>query len=145
MYDFVDRPVTALCKGGRFLIWSMRSWTVALGGQVCPASTIAPAFAKWRMIGGLQPFHRTMLLLNRDALEVMQIAPLDCGLVSEDEALLLALVRSASRAEDLATRKTLDMLVDSQATGDLMSSLGSLCQSLAKAGLIPRTPAMRES
>ena len=26
MYEFVDRPITSLDKGCRFLIWSMRSW-----------------------------------------------------------------------------------------------------------------------
>src|SRR3546814_4082893 len=41
----------------------------AIGRKRCPARMLAPAFAKWRMIGGLQAFHRTMLLFNRDALE----------------------------------------------------------------------------
>lgn len=44
MYDFLDRPLTSLDHGGRFLVWSTRSWVQAAGNRKCPASVIARAF-----------------------------------------------------------------------------------------------------
>lgn len=29
MYDYIDRPVTSLDHGGRFLVWAVRSWVTA--------------------------------------------------------------------------------------------------------------------
>ena len=60
MYDFLDRRVAHLDEGGRFLVWSMRVWVKVMGEGRCPFTVIAPAFARWKMIGGLPHFHRAM-------------------------------------------------------------------------------------
>src|SRR5690606_36308555 len=97
MYEFLDRPVTCLDPGGRFLVWSMRSWVQAMRGDASPATTLAPAFAKWKMIGGLQAFNRAILLLDRDALETFRFCSLNCDHVSEHEAIIISLVGRAGR------------------------------------------------
>ncbi|MFD1958796.1 hypothetical protein ACFSHP_06325 [Novosphingobium panipatense] len=94
MYQYVDRPLTSLDEGCRFLVWSMRAWVTAIAQRRCPAHVLAPAFARWRMIGGLQPFNRVMVLLNRDALETLAFCPMGCSHVSEHEAVILELVTS---------------------------------------------------
>ncbi len=140
MYDFIDRPVTCLDHGGRFLIWSMRSWVATMEGQDCPARMIAPAFARWKMIGGLQPFHRVMLVLNRDALETLRFHPLRCGRVSEHEAVLLSLVRAAGERKPHELRTTLELIVQEDCIGDLISSLCELARAMDEAGIRPGRP-----
>ena len=140
MYDFVDRPVTSLDGGGRFLIWSMRSWVAALGQRECPAARLAPAFARWRMIGGLQPFHQAMLLLNRDALEPLRFCALPCNHVSEDEAILLALVGQLGGGKTLAARDTLALLIDESSLGDALARFADLAGVLAPLSLLPAPP-----
>ena len=140
MYEFIDRPVTELDRGSRFLVWSMRSWLLACGQEHCPAATIGPAFARWRMIGGLQPFHRTMLILNRNALEKLGFCSLGCNRVSEHEAILIALVAMIGSGELVAARNTLAMLVDEDWVGDCLGSLSALAGAMEGNGVLPAAP-----
>lgn len=137
MYQFVDRDLDSLDAGCRFLVWSMRAWVTSMGERTCPAQALAPAFAKWRMIGGLQPFHRTMLLLNRDALETLGFAPLACRHVSEHEALILSLVVTLRENNAAAAQGTLAMMVQDDAVGDLLEGLCRLGATMAIAGIFP--------
>lgn len=144
MYEFLDRPLTALDSGGRFLVWSMRVWVKTLGESQCPASAIAPAFAKWRMIGGLAHFHKTMLMFNRDALEQFGFCALQCNHVSEHEAIILSLVRSLRDPRPQVVRDTLALLVQEDCIGDLLGALSALGHSLDDAGLFPGRPGQVE-
>lgn len=144
MYQFIDRPLDSLDDGCRFLVWSMRAWVTAIGHQRCPAQLLAPAFARWRMIGGLQTFHRAMTLLNRDALQTFRFCALACPHVSEHEAVLLELVTSLRDRGAPATRETLEMLVVEDSVGDMLETLSRLGASLAVAGLFPQVPAPSE-
>ena len=140
MYEFVDRPVTTLGRGGRFLIWSLRSWVASMAQEECPARTIAPAFARWKMIGGLQPFHRTMLLLNRDALERLQFCSLHCNHVSEHEAIFLCLVRQIGTRHIAQVRDTLALLIEEESVGDLLAGLCELTDRMNDAAILPGPP-----
>lgn len=140
MYDFLDRPVTDLDHGGRFLVWSMRSWVKAVAERKCPASVITQAFAKWNMLHGLQPFLRVMLQFNRHGLESFQFCALQCNHVSEHEAIIISLVCSLRDERPEAIRKTLDLLVEEEAVGDLVLSLTSLGRSMDKAEIYPMRP-----
>jgi hypothetical protein len=140
VYQFVDRPVACLDKGCRFLVWSMRSWTLLARARQCPGPALAPAFAKWRMIGGLQPFLRLMLTLDRDSLDTMRFCSLNCQRISEHEAILLALSTSAARGEMCAVRDTLALLIGEDAIGDALGALAALCTALEKAGIAPHIP-----
>ncbi|EIZ79755.1 hypothetical protein WSK_1645 [Novosphingobium sp. Rr 2-17] len=140
MYQYVDRPLSTLDDGCRFLVWGMRAWVTAIAHQRCPAQLLAPAFAKWRMIGGLQPFHRAMVMFNKDALETFGFCRMECDHVSEHEAMILELVASLRDRGASATRDTLEMLVTEDAVGDLLETLSRLGASLAIAGLFPGVP-----
>ncbi|MCJ2179219.1 hypothetical protein [Novosphingobium album (ex Hu et al. 2023)] len=137
MYQYVDRPLSTLDEGARFLVWSMRAWVTAIGHKRCPARMLAPAFAKWRMIGGLQAFHRTMLLFNRDALETFAFCSLSCPHVSEHEAVILELVTSLRDRGPVATRETLDLLIAEESVGDMLETLSRLGAVMAIAGIFP--------
>lgn len=137
MYDFLDRPVTSLDHGGRFLIWSMRSWVKAMGDRQCPATAIGNAFARWNMIRGLQPFLRMMALFNRTGLETFQFCALPCNHVSEHEAIILSLVCSLDDGRPGVLRDTLAMLVEEDSIGELLASMGSLGESMTAASIFP--------
>lgn len=137
MYDFLDRPVTSLDHGGRFLIWSMRSWVKAMGDRQCPATAIGNAFARWNMIRGLQPFLRMMALFNRTGLETFQFCALPCNHVSEHEAIILSLVCSLDGGRPDVLRDTLAMLVEEDSIGELLASMGSLGESMTAASIFP--------
>lgn len=137
MYEFVDRPVTSLDHGGRFLVWSMRSWVKAMGERTCPAGAIAPAFGQWRMLSGLQPFLRIMALFNRHGLENFQFCALPCNHVSEHEAIIVSLICNLREGRSDLVHDTLTLLVDEEAIGDLLSSLSLLGTAMAAAALLP--------
>lgn len=140
MYDFIDRPVTDLDRGGRFLVWSTRSWVKAVGEKQCPASALAHAFDRWNMLHGLQPFMRMMAQFNRHGLGNFQFCALQCNHVSEHEAIIISLVCSLRDDRPGIARKTLDLLVEEEAVGDLILTLSSLGQSMDKAGIYPNRP-----
>lgn len=137
MYQFVDRDLNGIDPGSRFLVWSMRAWVTSMTQRACPAQTLAPAFAKWRMIGGLQAFHRAMLVFNRDALETFGFAPLACTRVSEHEALILSLLVAMRDQGPKAARETLELMVQEEAVGDLLGTLSTVSAALIVAGLFP--------
>lgn len=141
MYQFVDRPLESLDGGCRFVVWSMRAWVSSLTSKGCPARLLAQPFARWRMIGGLQPFHRLMLVLNRDALESLHFHPLPCPRVSEHEALVLSLLVTMAGGAAAQTRDTLSLFVAEDGIGDALDALSALSAALAIAGLIPAEPA----
>ncbi|AOR77019.1 MULTISPECIES: hypothetical protein [Sphingomonadaceae] len=140
MYKYVDRPLSSLDEGCRFLVWSMRAWVTAIGHKRCPAQLLAPAFARWRMIGGLQPFHRAMVLLNRDALDTLAFCPMGCSHVSEHEAVILELITSLRDRGPTATRETLDLVVTEESVGDMLETLSKIGAALAIAGIFPGEP-----
>lgn len=140
MYEFLDRTVTSLDKADRFLIWSMRTWVKSLGQDQCPASVVAPAFARWHMIGGLQPFHRSMLILNRNALEKIAFCSLQCNHVSEHEAILLSLVHALANGKPVQAKDVLTLLVDEDGVGDALESLNSLAHAMRNASLFVSEP-----
>lgn len=137
MYQYLDRPLTSMDEGCRFLVWSMRAWVTAVSSKRCPPQVLGPAFARWRVIGGLQPFHRTMLLFNREGLETFAFCPLACNHVSEHEAIILELVTSLRDRGAQATRETLELLVSEDAVGDCLETLSRLGAAMAVAGLFP--------
>jgi hypothetical protein len=140
MYDFLDRPVTSRDHGGRFLVWSMRSWVKAMGERQCPAGVVAGAFARWNMIAALQPFLRMMALFNRSGLETFQFCALTCNHVSEHEAIILSLVCALGDARPDALRDTLALLIEEDSIGDVLAALATLGRVMDEATIFPARP-----
>lgn len=137
MYAYVDRPLDSLDEGCRFLVWSMRAWVTQMGHGACPARTLGPAFARWKLIGALQPFHRMMLVLNRDGAETMRFAPLPCPRVAEDEAILIGLVSQMHTDGASRARRTIELLVTEDGVGDMLEAISQLAAAMAITGVFP--------
>jgi len=140
MYDFVDRPITSLDPGGRFLIWTLRSWVKALAEGRCPAAAIGPAFAKWRMMTAFPPFHRMLTVLNAHGLQSFRVAPVGCRSVAEDEAVFLSLVNELGQAKPRMVRDTLALLVQEAHVGSMLAALSVLGAAMKEAGIFPGKP-----
>lgn len=137
MYEFVDRRVTGLGLGGRFMIWAMRQWIETLGEGRCPCSGIGPTFQKWGMMAGFPHFHLMMAVLNRDATEQLRFAPVDHDHVTEHQALMLSMVAGSHAADDARTQGTVSLIVRPQAVDPVTMALAGLAEALAAAGLLP--------
>ncbi len=142
MYAFVDRPVTSLDHGGRFLVWSMRAWVQSMHDSRCPCTAIGPAFAKWKMIAGLPNFHMMMMIFNRDALETFRFCALECNQVSEHEALILSFVHGIRMSRPDVVRATLALVVDENSITNLVTAVSSLGRAMADSGIFPDKPAL---
>lgn len=137
LYRFLDRSVTSLDRGGRFLIWSLRKWVLALHNSKCPCISIGPAFVRHEVTPALVPFHNTMLILNRSALEQLHFGSLACNRIHEHEALILSQLCAPHLPQARALKSTLAMIVAEGAVPALLASLVSLSQILHDAELLP--------
>lgn len=141
MYDFIDRKVATLDEGGRFLVWAMRNWVFAIAERRCPISVLGPVFMKRGIEAALHRFHMGMMILNREALLTLHFAPLQCSIVSEDEALLLHLFGSVRGDMGGPAGETLALLVEQGSVSSMHRALAGTAVTLAEAGLIPTPPA----
>ena len=136
MYDFVDRPLTSLGHGGRFLVWSMRIWVKAMHDGRCPCFAVGSGFTQWRLISGLPDFHMMMTIFNRDGLQHLLFCAVDGNRVSEHEALILSLVQAVRTVQPAALHKTLALVVAEDAIANLTTALMSLGGRMAGAGIL---------
>lgn len=140
MYDFVDRPITSLDPGGRFLIWTMRSWVKCMYAGRCPCTTIGPAFAKWKMIAGLPHFHMMMMVFNREARATFRFGPLECNRVREHEAIIISLIHGMRMSRPDTVRVTLALIVNDDAITNLMTAVAAMGRAMADAEIFPSKP-----
>ena len=143
MYDFIDRPVTRLGKGGRFTIWAMRSWVQAVNAKTCPSAAIGPAFMKSGVIEALPHFNMAMMLLNHHAIEPLRFAPLGCARIREGEALMLHMFKGLGDASPERTGETLKLMIEEIAFTSLFTALTAVAFRLAEAGLLPEAPVIQ--
>lgn len=137
MYDFIDRPVTALDNAGRFLLWAMRGWVHSAAKGNCPAHALGRAFAGFNAREVLPDFHMAMALISRRAGERIMLAPLACPRISEHEAMLLALWRDTGIGRGENVRATLAHIVpvDTVAAVSQAMSRASAAMTIAGFGI----------
>lgn len=140
MYQFVDRPLASLDDGARFLVWAMRGWVAAIGTSRCPGTVIATPFARLNMLSGLQPFLRSMALLNRHGLEQMKFCSTRCTHVSEHEAILLSVACLMAEGRAAEAHASLSLIVEEEAAGDLFEAVDALTRAMGAAALSPEWP-----
>ena len=137
MYDLVDRPVSILPEGSRFLLWAMRAWvTVQVKGE-CPPARLAPAFLKMSAIEALPHFHIAMHTLNRAGREAIHFHCPHRGQISDSEAVLLRLWSDMAGGDERLAIKVMEMLVRNAAVTRLFAAVRAALPGLAAAGLPP--------
>lgn len=111
MYEIIDRPVEILCNAGRFLLWAMRGWTLAVERGACPPLALGRGFASVGAHAMLPDFHIAMALLNQHGRTRLALAPMACCHIVEDEAILLGLWRDLALGRFDKARGTLALVV----------------------------------
>ncbi|HEY0316298.1 MAG TPA: hypothetical protein VGC28_08535 [Sphingomonas sp.] len=134
MYDLIDRPVTRLAPGGRFLIWAMRGWIQSATRGNCPPGALAPAFARHGVLPALPHLHMMLAELNRCATRKIAFSPLACQIIGDDEAVLLQICRDTTQDPPRA-RATLALLLDEEAVGPAFTALLTAMSFLRDGGL----------
>lgn len=111
MYRFLDRPLNQLDEHLHFLISAMRHWTLITRRGGCACRVLAPAFT-WRGVNAALPdFANAMASLDRDGKRWLRFGDAAAPAVSDDEAVLLALIDAAMQGERDAVRRIAATLV----------------------------------
>jgi hypothetical protein len=134
MYEFIDRHPRALRNTPRFLLWAMRGWAHARANRVCAPMTLYRGFSSAGATAALSDFHIAMILLNGDALERLTLAPLSCGRICEDEAILLALWHGVGCEDSALVGGTLGRLVKEEAVRPTARAMAACGTQLVMAG-----------
>ena len=134
MYAFVDRPVDSLCNGGRFLLWAMRGWVGAAERGECPPRALHRGFSGMNARMALPDFHVAMAMLASDGRAGLTLAPMACGRIAEDEAILIGLWRDAARGEVARLRATLKLLVAPDVAAPIARAMTGAVAALGAAG-----------
>jgi hypothetical protein len=134
MYAFIDRHPDTLARTSRFLLWAMRGWAHAHVNKACAPMSLYRGFSGLGAATALSDFHITMILLNGDALERLTLAPMSCGRVREDEAVLLALWRGVGREDSALVGGTLERLVRQEAVRPVARAMAACGTQLVMAG-----------
>lgn len=140
MYQFVDRPVTSLNRGGRFMVGAMRQWVQSMRARRCPCDALAPSFAAFGLVPALPHFQMMMTVLNHRARGVMAFCSPGCSHIAEAEALLLSLLCAMKERPAEQVRATAEMLVDDCSVPNLLIAMSALGEALTRVGAFPRAP-----
>lgn len=142
MYDFVDRPVSALSPGSRLLLWATRGWTLARINGTCPPGAIAPAFLHCGAITALPELHKFLLLLEAGDDERLDVGPLGAATIGDTEAVILRLFADALSHPHRA-RATLALMLNDGSEDEpptlegAFTALGAVVTCLLGKGLAP--------
>jgi hypothetical protein len=134
MYDLLDRPVTSLSPGGRFILWAMRGWIRSATMGHCPPGALAPAFARHGVLPALPHLHVLLAELNRRATRKVAFAPLPHPRIGDDEAVLLQMCRDAQDMPCRA-RATMELMVEEEAVSGAFTALLTFVSLLREADL----------
>lgn len=146
MYDLLDQPIGRLSLAGRLTLWSLRGWVSAIEARCCPPATIAPVLAQHGVLPALPHLHEFLSLLNQRGSRGISLAPPACGMIGDDEAVLLGIFRNATAAPAVA-RATLALLLDEEDTEKAFVAVLALTGIFHQAGMerITLTSAARSS
>lgn len=140
MYRFVDQPVASLGTGARLLLWGMREWVAAVHDRRCPEARLLPVFARWNINDMLLPFTEMMRTLNLRARNDIAFAPPRCCVVSEDEAVLLALAADVDCRPPDEMTATLSLIVRTGHVAPMHVAVRQVVAAMGAAGLVPEEP-----
>ena len=134
MYAFVDQPVECLSRSGRFLLWAMRGWAMAMDRGTCPPVALSRGFAGVNALSALPDFHIAMALLNKDACTPLSLAPMSAERIMEDEAVLIGLWSDLAHGNMAHLKDTLAFLAETDAVSPIARAMTTVMAKLIAAG-----------
>lgn len=137
MYHYLDRSVSSLDLGGRFIVWAARGWVQAVSRRQCPCDALIEGFTRWNAAEALQSFSMAMAILNCEAGEPLYFRAPGHSRVSDDEALLLDLFEQAPRRPQNEMREMLGMIVPPTSAPSLQIAIETAAAALEAIGLSP--------
>ncbi|WP_423602178.1 hypothetical protein [Sphingomonas sp. MS122] len=137
MYHYLDRSVSSLDLGGRFIVWAARGWVQAVSRRQCPCHALGDGFTRWNATAALQSFSMAMAILNCEAGEPLYFRAPGHSRVSDDEALLLDLFEQAPRRPQNEMREMLGMIVPPTSAPSLQIAIETAAAALEAIGLGP--------
>ena len=138
MYEYLDRDITGLDIGARFLIRAIRNWRIAVENRGCPAAEVVSAFERHGVMDALPHFHLAMMILRRHGVQRLDFGDPASTMAHEGEALVIALVADMNRVTPVQARATVVLLVDRQWVGSLHVALAALAGRMSDAGFAPQ-------
>ena len=139
VYRFLDRPVCSMAPGHQMILWSIRSWVVAMSLQRCPCSALGPSFERWRVAELLGDFNMAMFLLNAEGVGPLRFGQPNCATVHDDEAMLLTLFDAAADGDETLVGRLAAQVVKPEAVHAFIVAL------LQVSDVLRRTPMPRGS
>lgn len=100
MYDYLDRPVVTLTAADRLFLGATRQWVATVRAKRCPCTGLGPALAAQGLLPMLHDLNMAMVLLDREGNDQLMFKPVGCGVLSDDEAMLLTLTAAARAGQD---------------------------------------------
>ena len=137
MYDFVDQSAARLTEGSRFILWAMREWSSASRGGICPPKVLAPAFLRIEAGEILGDFHTLMVYVHRHGGEQLVFRSTDESIISETEAVLLALWREVTAGRREQVRRLVPHLVCETVASATSGAVERAAARLSALGLAP--------
>ena len=134
MYQFIDRPLLTLSGEARMVVAAMRVWREAYQAHICPAAALMPLFVGPRACA-IGPVHMVMAIMTLDARTTLDMDLTGAPVVSEGEAVLLALWSRIAQGETLGPRDTLAMLLPAHLVDTAMRAFTESVTALSRAGV----------
>ncbi len=116
MYRYLDRAIGQLAARERFLLASVRAWVAAARDGRCICSALHHGFRHHGAADALRHFSLAMAALDSEAIAPLRFGSLDFGLVTDDEARILALFDVARAGSMDRLHRVSANLVDDTAT-----------------------------
>lgn len=137
MYAFIDRPVTRLGAGSRFILWAMRASANAERRDRCPRRAIGGSFVNMGAGAALVDFDEAMAVLRRAPGQPLAFGAVGCRCIAEGEALMLALWAMLAAGKDDLALATLRLMIPAAAADRVIESLAAATDHLRSADLLP--------
>jgi hypothetical protein len=137
LYHYVDQRVATLPPAEQFLLGAMRRWIAAIHRRMCPPAALHAGFAAKGVAAALPHFHMALLLLARDGLRPISFAPVACGCIREDEAMLLGIFAQIGSQPPAYLPEVAALLVQPEAVTPLSRALAGAAIVLAMGEMLP--------
>ena len=137
MYCYVDQPCARLSAGSSFLLAAMRRWVEVAMVDQCPLMRLSGPFRHMAMRPMLDDFHIVMFAIRYADRHRMTFGRTDQPLITDIEAVLLALWSDVDAGLSARTRAVVTLLVEEAAVELVLRAIARVAAHMATLQLAP--------